>query len=468
MEMKTKNILLAVILFASVFQIEVMAQEVTWSKWYDYKNYENECFDAIQTYDGGYIFLVNNFIGSYSTVLMKTNYLGDLEWRSLFDKTKVGSEITSYKIHQSKDSGYIFCGDFGGDSAFIIKTFANGDLSWIKTYTVPNRQSRFFGLEVTKDNGIIACGDIYPPQQGCIVKTDFYGNQEWMKLTSKSALNVIQSRDSNYYLTFSDRLLKYSSKGELIWISSAIIGTSNPVSSNLIEYSENEIFVGGGIDSMVVSKIDSAGSLVWSKGYYHESMGFFSMCMGLDRNLLLVGEINYQIQFDPAVVKVDINGKKIFSKRIELIKGGNFATLPYCIKATQDSGFIMAGFTDYPGIFNGNSLAFKTDSQCNVPKLVNIINQNKTVNGFDLFQNYPNPFNPNTIIKFNLPRSGHVSLDIFDVKGKRIQTLVNEFKPQGEYSILFDALQNNLSSGVYIYTVQFKGFSQTKKMLLVK
>ena len=89
-----------------------------------------------------------------------------------------------------------------------------------------------------------------------------------------------------------------------------------------------------------------------------------------------------------------------------------------------------------------------------------------TPNVFELHQNYPNPFNPSTIISFSLPKSGITTLKIYDVLGREITTLIDEMKNAGVYTYEFDA--GNLSSGIYIYSLQSSDILMTKKMLLVK
>jgi len=85
---------------------------------------------------------------------------------------------------------------------------------------------------------------------------------------------------------------------------------------------------------------------------------------------------------------------------------------------------------------------------------------------YALYQNYPNPFNPETIIKFDLPKSGNVSLKIFNLLGEEVATLVNGQLEAGSYKYNFNA--KNLPSGIYLYklTTAIREFSQ--KMLLLK
>jgi len=85
---------------------------------------------------------------------------------------------------------------------------------------------------------------------------------------------------------------------------------------------------------------------------------------------------------------------------------------------------------------------------------------------FALKQNYPNPFNPSTTIRFSLPKAEHITLKVFDVLGREIETLVEEELNFGEYSVVFDT--KNLPSGVYFYRLTTPTFSQTKSMEVLK
>jgi len=85
---------------------------------------------------------------------------------------------------------------------------------------------------------------------------------------------------------------------------------------------------------------------------------------------------------------------------------------------------------------------------------------------YDLLQNYPNPFNPVTHINFSIPEESKVSLKIYNSIGKEINTLVNEIKKPGNYSVTFNA--TNLSSGIYFYKLSSGNFIQTKRMILLK
>lgn len=93
-------------------------------------------------------------------------------------------------------------------------------------------------------------------------------------------------------------------------------------------------------------------------------------------------------------------------------------------------------------------------------------NGNEIPEKFNLSQNYPNPFNPVTNINFSLPKSGFVSLKVYDVMGREVAALVNKDMNAGSYKVDFDA--SRLSTGVYFYRLSAGEFTDTKKLMLIK
>lgn len=87
-------------------------------------------------------------------------------------------------------------------------------------------------------------------------------------------------------------------------------------------------------------------------------------------------------------------------------------------------------------------------------------------NKFELKQNYPNPFNPSTTISFTIPKDEKIKLEVFNILGQKVATLVNDFKTKGTYKVNFNG--SNLASGVYLYSLQYGKNMLTKKMVLLK
>lgn len=105
-----------------------------------------------------------------------------------------------------------------------------------------------------------------------------------------------------------------------------------------------------------------------------------------------------------------------------------------------------------------------------IPKpdfLTSVTTDNTIPKQYQLDQNYPNPFNPTTVINYHLPLYGHVLLKVYDVLGREVATLVNDFQHAGNYKVTFNNAKQ-LSSGIYFYRLNAGDFSQTMKMILMK
>lgn len=176
---------------------------------------------------------------------------------------------------------------------------------------------------------------------------------------------------------------------------------------------------------------------------------------------------------------------------LDLIVGGGFGDVYYFenigtkgipkwqeddakLKALEVRQGASAGFADFDGDgrldaivseYNGNFSFFKNAAPLSV--------STGTVGSpgsFALSQNFPNPFNPSTTITFTVPASGaaatKTSLEIFDLLGRRITTLVNDVRPAGTYSVQWQAV--NIPSGMYLYRLRCGELTETKRMLLLK
>ena len=99
--------------------------------------------------------------------------------------------------------------------------------------------------------------------------------------------------------------------------------------------------------------------------------------------------------------------------------------------------------------------------------IVGVAESSKSIlSEYKLEDNFPNPFNPNTTIRFYLPEDTFVMLNVFNILGKKVQTLINEEKISGLHEIVFDG--TGLPSGVFIYGLQTAKFYKTKKMILIR
>lgn len=130
----------------------------------------------------------------------------------------------------------------------------------------------------------------------------------------------------------------------------------------------------------------------------------------------------------------------------KLIAGGNFTTAGAKVSA-------------YVAEWNKPATDVGEDEEASLP------------GSFALRQNYPNPFNPTTSIEYAVPTRSHVNVEIFNLLGQHVRTLVDEMKSAGTYKIEWDgtdAAGKSVSTGVYLYRFKAGDYVETKKMLMLK
>ncbi len=124
--------------------------------------------------------------------------------------------------------------------------------------------------------------------------------------------------------------------------------------------------------------------------------------------------------------------------------------------ANEKTGWLLCGNGKLFYTNNGGGFFTELAEENNIPT------------SFYLFQNYPNPFNPNTVISYQLPISTHVRLKVYDLLGREVVTLVNEFQNAGTHNSTFFAQHSSIPSETYFYRLTAGDFSSTHKMILLK
>jgi hypothetical protein len=135
------------------------------------------------------------------------------------------------------------------------------------------------------------------------------------------------------------------------------------------------------------------------------------------------------------------------------------------VNITAQSDSLPGSYVNFSG--NGESMAKQYFLRVEIPTVgINNISTEVPAN-YSLSQNYPNPFNPVTSIRFSLPKTSVVTMKVYDITGKLVNTLINnESVNVGVNEVKFDA--SNLSSGVYFYSIKAGDFTDTRKMVVVK
>lgn len=136
------------------------------------------------------------------------------------------------------------------------------------------------------------------------------------------------------------------------------------------------------------------------------------------------------------------------------------ATLP-------NDGFFDQQGSNFVGAFNSTTNWLEGWTKFSLGNYITAVEDNELNQmSFELAQNYPNPFNPSTVIKYRIPEAGNVSLKVYNMLGKEVATLVNEFTNAGNYAVEFNG--DNLSSGIYFYELSMGDTRIVNKMTLLK
>jgi hypothetical protein len=206
------------------------------------------------------------------------------------------------------------------------------------------------------------------------------------------------------------------------------------------------------------------GGAVWNIDY---GLGLFSQAVDYttcSSDSLVAGGKDFIATF------VDIDGDSVSVRNGTL---GNLGPMQHKKNTVASTGVLAPVCAIYKtGNIKNAAFAYAgygpTGVYYNMETLVTGIQQmgGEVPNGFSLSQNYPNPFNPVTNIKFSIPKSGLVTLKVYDIAGKEVALLVNQNLNAGTFNYDFDA--SGLSSGVYFYRINAEGFTDVKKMILVK
>lgn len=182
-------------------------------------------------------------------------------------------------------------------------------------------------------------------------------------------------------------------------------------------------------------------------------------------------EHSIYIASDPGLTNGEHTFPDVFRKALTSINGnsisGNAGTYNFQYRYRKDPAWVDSMMYTVAFVQNDVDKSLMNAKSSNYDNLTAVDPySNEVPSSFALFQNYPNPFNPTTNIKFNLPKSGFVTLKLYDILGNEVQSLVSGIQQAGVYNITVDG--SNLASGVYFYTLRTDSYLETKKMALIK
>ena len=434
----------------------------------------------IATQDGGFIAAGHSFSndgdvsgnhGSGDVWIVKTDAAGNLQWQKCF-----GGSRDDYALAIIADpSGYTFSGaessrdgdfanNFGDYDAWIVKISFTGNVIWQSTYG-GSRFDEASGLTRNTDGTYIFAGATTSNNQQVgnahggsydtwVVKINSTGNIIWKKIYGGSGLDyfngMTRTADGNLVLGHGSN----SSDGD-------VNGT-------------------GSFVTWLLKLNSQSGDMIWSKTFSINaidcaSFGIFSTVDGGVISLGVNGPPGDPTKADALLLAIDANGNKKWHK---LLSGSNKDAAFSGIEISGGGLIILSTSLSVDGDFAGGSgsspdvwiTRFHNCIDNSFTKASPVNNQsNESV--LYKFTNYPNPFSQSTDITYSIPQPGKVLLKIYDVMGRSIKTLVNAKVAAGIYNIQWnvnDEKEQAVPAGIYFLRMEATGFSEIKKLIVLK
>ncbi|MCK5050965.1 MAG: T9SS type A sorting domain-containing protein [Candidatus Cloacimonetes bacterium] len=401
--------------------------------------------------------------------------------------------VTGYYIIEDGTGGYEEW--FG----YVLKTDSEGNFLWADKDTLSFmgwNESR--AIVETSDGCIINGGECY------MIKRDFNGNRIWHMQTDFAIYSMINDDNNTIVLTgISDGSLafrKIDEDGNEIWNQDIEIGEYATVGKCLIKTSDGgyaiigyvlDEFIIGAADILVI-KTDALGDTLWTYRYDHVSESDHGnwILENSNNELLIVGEVAIPGSVRGYYAKFNLDGELLTEEILDPDNGYNcwyaidlpeenaylVTAVPNIIKFDYDFNIVWVEYMDTllnyyhklsdGYIFYSNGVHLMRTDENIVSVSENIIHKLKCE-----LSVFPNPFNPETTISYSLNTNSKLILEIYNIKGQKVKTLINDFVEAGYHEIIWDGKDKknkSVASGIYFYRLVTDSYQKTKKMLLLK
>ena len=468
-------IIISIIAF-TVYSPDIFTQSVTFDKTFGTSS-SSMGLEVHELPNGE--FLIVGVITSISAYvyLLKATSDGQLIWEK---KPGIGGSAgISFTL---TDNGYIIAGttyrpghtDY---DIYILRLNSNGDTLSTKIIGGSGNQHSSKIIQ-TLDNGYVIVGWTEESSGIPLLKLNRNGDIEWYKLLSADSLirgfDIHQLADSGYiivgkrynknYSQSGIYLIRTDSVGNIVW-TKTYWGTGKESGNSILVSSDGGFVIAGSSSKDIyIFGTNSDGDSLWAKRFNGYGDGEANCISSLDDgDFIITGRIGTTRPdniSDLLLMKIDSSGNIIWSNNF----GSTITDYGNSVRQTLDGGFILTGCT-YRGQ-NGGPAVYLLKTNENGLTSVKTKYNNIDLYDFKLMHNYPNPFNPITTIKFILPYSDNVELNIYNILGEKIITLINSYYNEGEHQVNWDA--SKFTSGVYFYKLKTSHYTDIKKLLLLK
>ncbi len=432
----------------------------------------------------------------YDMTIIKYNSDGIEQWVKIYNGPGNKVDIAVQVITDDSNNVYITGWSSRGGALYdldyaTIKYNSAGVEQWVARYSGPVSLNNSANAIALDDSGNVY---VTGSSEGGITTSNYdyatikynpAGNQQWVARYD-SPLNKIDVANSialdnsgNVYVTGSSDsgsaqddecvTIKYNSSGTQQWLKKYSGPNFGDEIGSIVKVDQQgDIYVAGerngpgtGQDYLVI-KYNPLGDSLWVRTYNgpgDDTDRIFSMELDNSGNVYVTGYSwtgFLPSTADYLTIKYNSSGAQQWLRRYNA--PGNGTDQAKSIAIDNSGNVYVTGFTSAS---SQDITTIKYSVNTAIEPISNIIPDN-----FSLSQNYPNPFNPMTKIKFDIPKAFNTKLAVYDILGKEVAVLVNDNLKPGSYEVELNSA--DLPSGTYFYRLVTDGFTETKKMTLIK
>ena len=465
-----------------------------WERWYWQTDVE-EASTLQQTPDGGFIIagtVLFSPIDSSVAFLRKTDSQGVEQWQRRYS---FDTHTECFAAIVTSDSGYLLTGDqfYNHQATYVAKLNAEGDTTWKRDIEGGDLWFDLQAAIAELDSGYMVGGRggfTGPPQQsgaswvmldrnGSVINRGFYGGRYTAGL-EHTVVNDAVSLDGGdcilagwcqrwspdtVDLPQEGLTIRINSAGDTVWTHRYAAANDSLAFDAICRTSDGNFIAGGyyGVSRWLsLAKVNGQGDALWTRNLppFTDWTAFLDLAGTSDGGCAAVAQLP-GLNEQAYLLRVSASGDTLWHQRwgrsdttwggigVQVRPNGEYAMLAhvelYSLPYTDVSYLTLLAADTGDDVSNSRSTP---------------------VSDFQLRPNYPNPFNPATEIMFDLPRTTHVTLKVFDLLGREVATLTNGTMQAGEHRTTFDA--SKLPSGIYIYRLQSGMETQSRKMVLLK
>ncbi|MDQ7816804.1 MAG: PQQ-binding-like beta-propeller repeat protein [Melioribacteraceae bacterium] len=438
--------------------------------WIDTLNFMNGTYDSPVGYEGKVFISRNNYADQSARSLLALDAeTGTIIWQknNFYTSNRSAKPIAAEPLGQG---GKLFAASNDTLYCFNIR---NGNIVWKKAGNYSNLLIDYNGMRLIAAKGNAATIEVFYPHNGELAWS--------INLTDPGV--SISSMAYSYYQTKEYLIVAPGTRQKPIFYCIDLASKSIVWNSENIGYVGNKgmpviyqdkVFVGvekitPSVPQEIVAFNLLNGNILWRNQARSEGATNTPFVIALDGKVFYqssVNNLNALVAADAATGGILWNTQPQFQNPWPLAWGSPLILKNklYVVKDREGIFCYNAGTVNGQWIVQGGNI-HATNSY--TAGLVSVQKDDQFIpDRFLLEQNYPNPFNPSTLISYRIAEPSNVTLEVFDLLGQKIASLVNEFKLAGQYNITFNA--SDLPSGVYFYSIKAGDYSETKKMMLIR